>query len=350
MGSTEPILRLTSRGASFITTENHGGLDRFRAAQAEALTASAKTRENAVKLSLFIATFLTLFKLGVGWFTGSVGVISEGIHSLLDWTSAIIAFFAVREAGKPADEDHPFGHGKIEVFSSLVESVLLVLAAGVIMYQGVDRILHPTPVQHEWAAILVMSISIFLNFIVFKRNQIAAVETESQAIQVNAFHFLTDALTSVAVLAGLLVISLTGWHQIDAMMAFGIGIYIVLVSVRQMRSAFGELFDIQLPESERILIERLIESFKPSIVGMHELRTRKSGAIRHIDFHILVCKYMTVQQSHHICDEIESKLMDRFPLAMVTTHVEPCDNHSPTCEADCALAKKARGQKAQGEM
>ncbi len=287
---------------------------------------------------------LTVLKLRVAHVSHSVSIFSEGIHSALDLVSAALSFFTVRQSVKPADEDHPYGHGKIETLSSLFESILLIVAAGVIVYEGIEHLLHPQPLEHGGMAIAVILVSIGLSYAVYRHNLSAARDTESSALRVNAIHFLSDVVASVGVLVGLLLMKLTHWAIIDPIAAFVVAFYILFISLQQVKMALFELVDTQLPLEEVQLIRSLLDGFHDQFhdkfIDAHDLRTRKSGANRHIDFHLRVCGNMSVNVSHSMCDEIESKIMQKFPHAFVNIHVEPCEKHQKHCHADCQITQK----------
>jgi cation diffusion facilitator family transporter len=285
-------------------------------------------RHRATLLALLVTIVLTGFKLLVGVLSNSVGVLSEGIHSFLDLVSAAVAFYTVREAGKPADDDHPFGHGKIETLSSLFESVLLIVAAGFITYHGIDHLLHPVPLQHENWAIATIVVSMVVSYFMYLHNKKAAVEVESSAIHVNALHFLADVVASVGVLIGLVLLKWTGWAIIDPIIAFGVAAYIAVISVKQVRLALKELSDTMLPESEVAQVQAVLKSYESKMIRTDDLRTRKSGSTRHIDFNLVLCGEMSVSESHDVCDEIEMSMTELFPSASVRIHVEPC---APDC-------------------
>ncbi len=293
-----------------------------------------KTRYRATALALFVTVGLTGLKLGAAFASHSVGMLSEGVHSFLDLISAAISFFTVRAAGKPADEDHPFGHGKIETLSSLFESLLLVAAAGLIVYEGVTHLRHPEPVQREGLAICVIVISIGVSYLAYLHNRNAALKTESSALHVNAFHFLSDVIASLGVLLGLILLHWTRWEMIDPLIAFAIAGYILLISLKQVKKALLELADTQLPHSE-------IEAIRSFLKGegdrfeVRELRTRKSGATRHIDFDLIVCGQLSVEASHALCDELESRVKSAFSQASVHIHVEPCEKETIQCYTTC---------------
>lgn len=315
-----------------------------------ASTDSAGTRRRAATLALGATVGLTAFKLGVALLSGSVGVLSEGIHSFLDLVSATVSFFAVPQAVKPADEDHPFGHGKIETLSSLLESLLLLVAAGLIIYEAYDHLARPQPVSHQGLAIGTMGLSLGVSYGVYLHNRAASAETDSAALKVNALHFLSDAVASLAILAGLVILKLTGWLAVDSILGFGVAGYILFISLRQVNEALLELTDRQLPAREIQEIRALIEGFGRRMIEAHDLRTRKSGATRHIDFHLVVCGYLTVMESHALCDEIETGITGRFPTASVNIHVEPCGHRSLECQGSCpvylAFREREKGENA----
>jgi len=284
---------------------------------------SLALRHRAATLALAATIGLTAFKLAVAFVSGSVGMLSEGIHSFLDVVSASMAFYTVREAGKPADHDHPFGHGKIETLSSLFESLLLVVAAGMIIWEGVEHLQNPRPVTHEVLAMATIAVSMIVSYAVYRHQSAAGAVTESSAIRVNALHFLADVVASLGVLIGLGLLKLTGWQVIDPIMAFAVAAYIMAVSAKQVRGALQELSDTTLPAGEIAAIRAVIDEFKNEMIEAHDLRTRKSGAIRHIDFHLVVWGTMTVKDSHSLCDRIEDRLAEKIANASVTIHVEP---------------------------
>jgi cation diffusion facilitator family transporter len=297
-------------------------------------------RGKAAGYALASTVALTVFKLFVGVISGSAAVLSEGLHSFLDLVSASVSFFTVKEAGKPADAEHPFGHGKIETLSSLDEAILLVVAAGLMVYEGSQQFINPKPLHYQGLAMVTIFVSIVISYLMYRYNLRAAETVDSSALHLNALHFLTDVLASVAILIGLVVIKFTGWLMIDAILAFAVAAYILVVSARQVRRAVMELLDAQLPEEEIEQIKILLRDFEEDLIEAHDLRTRKSGATRHIDFHLVCCGTMTVNESHAVCDEIEGKILEKFPAASVNIHVEPCEPEKTGCRARCPHYRK----------
>lgn len=267
----------------------------------------------------------------MGLLSGSVGVLSEAVHSFLDLISAAVSFFTVQHSVKPADQDHPFGHGKIETLSSLFEALLLLVAAVLIVYEGIHHLAYPHAIEHTWLAMGVTAFSMGVSYLTYLHNREAAVSTDSTALHVNALHFLADVVASAGVLVGLALLKVTGWLWLDPLIAFAIAAYIFYVSVQQVRHAILELSDIQLPDEEIEVIQEVVSGFQGRIIDVHNLRTRKSGAFRHIDYHMSVCGKMPVDGSHAVCDEMESKIMSIYPNASVNIHVEPCEKNRDHC-------------------
>lgn len=304
------------------------------------ITTRTEVRFRAASLALLATVVLTGLKLGAAYFSHSVGVLSEGLHSFLDLVSASVSYFTVREAGKPADKEHPFGHGKIETLSSLFESLLLAVTAGLIIYEGAEHLRNPVPLEYQELAIGTILFSLIVSYWTYRQNARAAQQTESSAIHVNALHFLSDVVASLGILIGLIVMKITNWFLIDPLIAFVVAAYILGLSARQVKGAIEELSDAQLPEREVQQIQSLLNSFQGKMINAHELRTRKSGSTRHIDFHLVVCGELTVDASHALCDQFESRILEVFPQASVNIHVEPCEKELTQCHIFCPNIRK----------
>jgi cation diffusion facilitator family transporter len=205
------------------------------------------------------------------------------------------------------------------------------------VYEGAEHLAHPQPLQYQGLAIAAIVFSMIVSFVMYRHNQSAAAQVDSSALQTNALHFLADVMASLAVIIALLVVRFTGWLWVDAGMAFGVAAYILIISAKQVKSAMGELLDVQLPESEIQVIRVVLDSFKDRGIQTHDLRTRRSGAVRHIDFHMICCGKMTVGESHAVCDDMEEKLGRAFPNASVNIHVEPCEQETPDCHLKCDI-------------
>jgi len=294
-------------------------------------------KTKAASLSVASNTTLFLMKLGVGIFTGSISVISEAAHSALDLFAAIIAFLSVRAAGRPADTEHPFGHGKIENISGVVEAILILLAAAWIIYESTDRIMNlgSHVIQMPLAGVGVMGLSALFNTLVARHLFKIARQTDSIALETDAYHLSTDVWTSLGVFGALIVVQFTKLQIIDPVVAIGVAALIMRVAFSLTAKASGPLMDVRLPIDEVSELKRIVMS-SPQIVGFHKLRTRKSGPYRQIDYHLIVPADMPVLEAHAIAEQIENRMRERFPDITIVTHIEP-DTQSEISEPGTEL-------------
>ncbi|MFX3624827.1 MAG: cation diffusion facilitator family transporter [Ectobacillus sp.] len=274
-------------------------------------------------LSVASNTFVVLLKLVVGFLTGSVAVISEAIHSSLDLAASVIAFFAVRVASKPPDPKHPYGHGKFENISGTVETLLIFVAGIWIIYESVEKIIHPTPIQLPWLGIGAMLIGAGLNFIVGKKVQKVGEETKSVAMKSNALHLLTDVYSSLGVAASLLLVTITNWTILDPIIGIAIALYIIREAFHLVKEAFHPLVDTGLSDAEEKTIREVLKSYKHRYIEYHDLRTRRAGSEEHVDFHLVVPSHLSVEIAHELCDSIEEDLKRSLHNPQVLIHVEP---------------------------
>lgn len=275
--------------------------------------------------------------------TGSVSLLSEAIHSALDLVSSTVTFFSIRESARPPDHDHPFGHGKIESLSATFEAVLLLLAAAYIAYEGASKLRGGSHhVENLGWGLGVAGVSVLVNVGVYVQNRGVASAAESLAIETNAFHFLTDAVTSLAVFIGLGLLKLTGFVFIDAVVALVIACYVFWIGVKQIGKCLAELSDTALPDDEIRALREILDAHQAEFLGYHNLRARRVGALRHIELHLEMCSEQKVAEAHRVCDRIEEDLGKRFHESDVNIHVEPCGNHGPSCAETCRFYKQAR--------
>jgi cation diffusion facilitator family transporter len=274
-------------------------------------------------LSVASNTFVVLLKLIVGFFTGSVAVISEAIHSSLDLAASIIAFFAVKIANKPPDPRHPYGHGKFENVSGTIETMLIFVAGAWIIYESVEKIIHPAPIRLPWFGVVAMLVGAGLNFIVGKKVQKAGEKSRSVAMRSNALHLLTDVYSSLGVAASLVLVSLTNWIILDPIIGIGIALYIIKEALHLVKESFHPLVDTGLSDEEERKIQEILQSYKNRFIEYHNLRTRRSGSEEHVDFHLVVPSNMSVEMAHELCDSIEHDLKRTLHNAQVLIHVEP---------------------------
>lgn len=275
-------------------------------------------------LSIASNTTLIILKIVAGILSGSVSIISEAIHSSMDLVASIIAFFAVRFAAKPADEDHPYGHGKIENVSGVIEGLLIFGAAFLIIMEAVKKLIEPNPsIEISFIAIGVMLFSAAANTIVSKALYKVAKDEDSIALEADALHLKTDVYTSLGVSAGLILIKLTGIAILDPIVAILVACLIVKESWVLCRNAFNPLLDKKLSDAEEARIVEVMNKYKNEILDYHRLRTRKSGNIKLVDFHMTVNEEFTVKESHALCEKIENDLEEIIKNTSISIHIEP---------------------------
>jgi cation diffusion facilitator family transporter len=300
-----------------------------------------------VKLSVASNTALVVFKLIVGFAIGSVSVLSEAIHSGIDLAAAMIAFFAVRSAAVPADKDHHYGHGKFENISGFVEAILIFLAAAWIIYEAVQKLIHPVAIEMIGWGILVMGLSSFVNMAVSSMLFKIGNETDSIAIKADAWHLRTDVYTSMGVMGGLGLIWLiellwTGHHVhwIDPLAAILVALLIIKAAYDLTVQSLGDLLDASLPKAENARIGELVRA-QAGVISFKNLRTRKAGAHRFIEFDMLVDASMSVETAHDLADTVTAAIKGELANAEVTIHIEPCKPCAPeVCGANCSSPSK----------
>lgn len=274
-------------------------------------------------LSVVSNSFVFLLKLIVGIITGSVAIISEAIHTVIDLLASFIAFITVRISGKPADYKHPFGHGKFENISGTIETLLIFVAGIWVIYECIHKIINPEPIRLPGLAILVMLVGACINFIVSKVIRKEADRVNSMAMKSNAFHLLTDVYTSLGVAVGLFIVNLTGWHILDPIIGIVLAFYIMLEAVKLMKEVFPPLLDTRLTHEEEEQILSIIKSFHKEYIEIHDFRTRRSGAQEYVDFHMVVPSHQSIKKTHNLCDRIENDILNQFNNAEILIHPEP---------------------------
>jgi cation diffusion facilitator family transporter len=273
------------------------------------------------RLSIISNTLLIIMKLAVGLISGSVSILSEAIHSSMDLIAAIIAFFSVRVSDNPPDSRHPYGHGKIENISGVIESLLIFVAAVWIIFEAVKKLLGEK-IELDSIALgsIVMFISAVVNVFVSRRLYKVARATNSVALEADALHLKTDVYTSLGVAIGLGLIIITGINWFDPVIAILVALFIIKEAYSLMVKAFTPLLDTAWNNGEIEELERTLNSLE---VSYHDLRTRIAGNYRFVDLHIQIPEDVSVGKAHKYCDKIENELTGMYDNLTVTIHVEP---------------------------
>ncbi len=300
----------------------------------------------AAAVSVASNSFIIMLELTGAIITGSVSIVAGVMDSMINLTAAVIAFFSVRVAARPPDREHPFGHGKVENISATVEAILIFFAAGLIIYEAVRRVVAGAQIAYPELGIGVMLGSMLVNLAVTRYLLKVSQKTDSIAIEAEARHLTVDAITSLGILLGLLAVRLTGITLLDPLIAIGIALYIMRTGYIILRKAFAALVDVRLPaEEERAVRDSIMEHFG-ELIGFHELRTRKSGAYREIDLHLVMSRTASLEEVHRMTDHLEADIARKLPNARVTIHVEPCETDCMECDIICPLGEeKADGNR-----
>jgi len=283
-----------------------------------------KSRKGRVAyLSVISNTFLITMKVAAGVLSGSVSIISEAIHSSMDLVASLIAFFSVKESMKPADKKHPFGHGKIENISGIIEGTLILVAAVMIIYQAIRNLLGTHQIEQLNIAIIVMFISAVVNFFVSRKLYEVGKAEDSMALEADALHLKTDIYTSIGVGVGMLIIKLTGIIWLDSVVALFVAALIIKEAFVLVKNAFDWIMDSKLPDEEEAKIKEAIEVHKDSFINYHKLKTTKSGDMKLIDFHLTLEPNTTVKEAHALMGILKKDLDEKLGNTRVSIHIDP---------------------------
>jgi cation diffusion facilitator family transporter len=255
--------------------------------------------------------------------TGSVGLLSDAMESLVNLAGAIMALSMLTVAARPADEDHPYGHGKAEYFSAGFEGALILIAAASIAWAAVQRLLHPRALEQLGLGLAVSVGASLINLCVALVLKRAAKAHRSATLSANAGHLLTDVWTSGGVLVGVGAVAVTGWQRLDPIVAIVVAVNIVWTGSRIVRDSVYGLMDSALPRQEIEILERLLAGYGEQGVHYHALRSRQAGARRFVSLHVLVPPDWTVQRGHDALERIEADIRRALPPVTVFTHLEP---------------------------
>jgi len=278
-------------------------------------------KKSVALLSVIAAVFLTGSKLAIWILTGSLGILSEALHSGLDFVAAAVTYVSVRISGRPADDDHHFGHGKVENFSALVETFLLLITCTWIIYEAVQRLVTGR-IEIEvtyWSYIVVVT-SIIVDYSRSRALMRAAKKYNSQALEADALHFSTDIWSSLVVLLGLVCANF-GFYFADPIAALMVALIVLFVCYRLGRSSIDVLLD-KAPKDYMRMIEQIVAGV-PEVLSFHDLKVRNSGADVFVEMCIHVDPSLTIEEAHRIADEVESHINGAIPHSIVHIHQEP---------------------------
>jgi cation diffusion facilitator family transporter len=283
-----------------------------------------RTKSGAAALSIASNATLIAIKLAAGAITGSIAIVTEAVHSLIDLVASVVAFASVRKADAPADVEHPYGHEKVESLAAAIEGMLILVGAGIIVFEATRRLVVGSEVETLGVGIAVMGLSVLANLVVSSVLYRQARVHESPALEGDAAHLRADALTSAGVLCGLALVEITGAVAFDSITALVVAAAIVTAGLRIIRRSSGILVDEALPADEMDRIEAAIAAARTKeVAGYHKLRARRAGSRRHIDLHVQYRSGTSLERAHQLAHTMRDSIEAAVPRSEVLIHVEP---------------------------
>lgn len=278
-------------------------------------------------LSIAAAALTITLKAGAYALTGSVGLLSDAIESVVNLLAAIMALSMLTIAARPPDESHTYGHGKAEYFSSNLEGVLIIVAAAGIAFAAVNRIIHPREVEQIGVGLTVSLAASLVNFVVARILLRAGKKYQSITLEADGHHLMTDVWTSAGVVGGVLAVSLTGWALLDPLVALAMAVNIVYTGFALIRRSVAGLMDASLTKEDMQAVEDVLDDYRTEFgIDFHALRTRQAGARQFISVHVLVPGAWTVHDAHHLAEDLEADIRGAVLNSVAFTHIEPIED------------------------
>lgn len=291
----------------------------------------------AAGVSVGTALGLATGKLIVALFSGSMAVMASAIDSILDILMSGVNFMAIRQAEQPPDQSHPFGHGKYETLATLFQSLVIALSGGWIIYEAIGRLSSGNKLHNINSGIGILALSALISWLLTRYLRRIARETDSPALEADSLHYRMDILTNLGLMTGLLVVRWFDLEWLDPALSILVASYILHEALQLIRRSLTDMLDQQLPEEIQQQVHQLISTHGGVVAGYHGLRTRRAGSMKIMDFHLEVCRDMTVADAHKLVDALERKIERQIPGANVIIHIDPCTaencpGHLEECE------------------
>jgi cation diffusion facilitator family transporter len=277
-------------------------------------------------MSIVVSIVVFGMKIAAWWATGSVGLLSDALESTVNIFAAVIALFALRTAMKPADAMHHFGRGKAEYFSASIEGFMILLAALIIVYTAIERIISPRPLEQIGWGLTISTIAALINggtaLILLRAGKLH----RSPVLVADGKHLLTDVWTSVGVIVGVGLVVVTGWDRLDGVVAMAVGLNIIVTGINLLRSSTAGLMDKALSDDDHLKIVQVLTKYESDEVKFHALQTREAGRQRFVSMHVLVPGAWTIQKGHDLSENLEADIIAVLSDAIITTHVEQLED------------------------
>ena len=291
----------------------------------------------ASALPIISTSVLVALKLSVGIKIGSISVVSDALDTAIDMVSAFVAFVSIRIAARPADITHPYGHGKAEYLSGIVEAFFILAGVAFITFEAVRRILTDSDLRYVELGIAVMGLSVVVNLIVSWHVLRVARRTGSPALSAAGKHRAADVLTSLGILVGLVIVKITGFTILDPILALGVAVVVSWAALQILRSSFNSLMDASLPQEEQHRVSELMDRYRDT-ARLEHMHTRRAGIQRYFDVVATTCQHVTVGRAHQLTGSIEGDILQVFPGSRVAIRLEPCAQEpGADCPATCPV-------------
>ena len=285
-----------------------------------------KEKQTSAAVSIFSNLTLILIKVSAGILSGSISVLSEALHSFADLSASCLAYFSVSKSAKPADDDHPYGHGKYEDLAGFVEAILIILTALYILFVACEKIItHGGNYEiHTTIGILIMCLSVVVNWLISSYLDRIAIKTDSIALKTDSEHLRADIYSSLGIIAGLVAVKITGLNILDPIIAIFVAAIILRTGIKLTKQSSNNLLDGSLPKEDKEKIDEALNGFRAhGVIGAKQIRTSKSGSKRLIQMTIFLPSGMTLLEAHNICDEIETQIRKNLKNCDIIIHAEP---------------------------
>ncbi len=293
----------------------------------------------AAIFSICGALTLAIIKLVIAVFSGSMAVMASAIDSLLDILMSGVNFMAIRQAEQPPDQSHPFGHGKFETLATLFQALVITGSGGWIIYEAVSRLGQNNQLDNVDQGIGVLAFSAVVSWVIARHLRKVAKQTDSSALEADSLHFSMDIYSNLGLMAGLLMVRWFDIVWLDPALSILVASYILHEALQLIKRSLTDILDQELPEEIQQQVHNLITSHNGPLAGYHGLRTRRAGSLKIMDFHLEVCKDMTVADAHQLTESLEKKIMKEIPGADVIIHIDPCSVRECPGRDNCEIEK-----------
>jgi ferrous-iron efflux pump FieF len=295
------------------------------------------------KASLFAissASLLAVSKFSVGLFSGSMAVVSSGLDSLLDVFMSAMNFLAIKKAAQPPDQTHHYGHGKVESLAAIVQSTVIVFTGAFILYKAGEKYFFNERITYSPFDLGIMVLSLVFSFFISRVLGRVGQKTDSNTLMADALHYTSDLYSNSAAIMAIILTYYTGIVSFDLLFSVIIGLIIIVSALKIFKNGLLGLMDTRIPESLEKELHRIIETLSYPYAGYHKLRTRFSGSRKYVDFHLLLCRTLKIDEAHDRTSLLEQNIRDKIPNTDVIIHAEPCPNECDLTDETCSVRNK----------